>query len=121
MCEEKQKKSDPSTSFFFLFFFLKKLKKILTFFLSHKNVKERNVFLLNEYHHSKPKKSKPWPEDILRIRATIYKQRHVHSKHMKRKSKKSSAASQNLLEEEYIQHELDKDGFENATLVSLKL
>lgn len=62
---------------------------------------ERNVFLLNEYHHSKPKKSKPWPEDILRIRATIYKQRHVHSKHMKRKSKKSSSsASQNLLEEE---------------------
>ncbi|CAL6334727.1 unnamed protein product [Bathycoccus prasinos] len=61
---------------------------------------ERNVFLLNEYHHSKPKNSKPWPEDILRIRATIYKQRHVHSKHMKRKSKKSSSASQNLLEEE---------------------
>jgi hypothetical protein len=44
--------------------------------------------LLNEYHHSKPKKAKPWPEDILRIRATIYKQRHVHSKHIKRKSEK---------------------------------
>ncbi len=69
-------------------------------FFPSKNVKERNVFLLNEYHHSKPKKAKPWPEDILRIRATIYKQRHVHSKHIKRKSKKSSSASQNLLEEE---------------------
>lgn len=30
----------------------------------------------------------------------IYKQRHVHSKTMKKKSKKSSSASQNLLEEE---------------------
>ena len=94
---KNRKKATPSTSFFFLFFLKKKSD---SFFLS-KNVKERNVFLLNEYHHSKPKKSKPWPEDILRIRATIYKQRHVHSKHMKRKSKKSSSsASQNLLEEE---------------------
>ena len=82
---------------FFLFFRKKKIKPDF-FFLK---IKERNVFLLNEYHHSKPKKAKPWPEDILRIRATIYKQRHVHSKHMKRKSKKSSSsASQNLLEEE---------------------
>ena len=97
VCYEKQKKSDPFDFLFFLFFLKKKSD---SFFLS-KNVKERNVFLLNEYHHSKPKKSKPWPEDILRIRATIYKQRHVHSKHMKRKSKKSSSsASQNLLEEE---------------------
>ena len=96
MCEEKQKKSDPSTSLFFFFFSKKKIKSDF-FFLK---IKERNVFLLNEYHHSKPKKSKPWPEDILRIRATIYKQRHVHSKHIKRKSKNSSSASQNLLEEE---------------------
>ena len=81
---------------FFLFFRKKKIKPDF-FFLK---IKERNVFLLNEYHHSKPKKAKPWPEDILRIRATIYKQRHVHSKHIKRKSKNSSSASQNLLEEE---------------------
>ena len=96
MCEEKQKKSDPSTSLFFVFS-KKKIKSDFSFFLK---IKERNVFLLNEYHHSKPKKAKPWPEDILRIRATIYKQRHVHSKHIKRKSKNSSSASQNLLEEE---------------------
>jgi len=94
----KTGKKRPFDFLFFSFFFLKKNKN--SDFFPSKNVKERNVFLLNEYHHSKPKKAKPWPEDILRIRATIYKQRHVHSKHIKRKSKKSSSASQNLLEEE---------------------
>ena len=94
----KTGKKRPFDFLFFSFFFLKKNKN--SDFFPSKNVKERNVFLLNEYHHSKPKKAKPWPEDILRIRATIYKQRHVHSKHIKRKSKNSSSASQNLLEEE---------------------
>jgi hypothetical protein len=37
---------------------------------------EQNLFLLNPYHNA----SQPWPEDILRIRANIYKQRHLHSK-----------------------------------------
>ena len=32
--------------------------------------------MLNPYHNA----SQPWPEDILRIRANIYKQRHLHSK-----------------------------------------
>lgn len=79
---------------------LKSTKKDLDRLREYAFQVERNVFLLNEYHHSKPKKSKPWPEDILRIRATIYKQRHVHSKHIRRKSKNSSSASQNLSEEE---------------------
>ena len=57
-------------------FFLVFLGIKINFSRSHTQIQEQNLFLLNPYHNA----SQPWPEDILRIRANIYKQRHLHSK-----------------------------------------
>ena len=49
--------------------------------------------MLNPYHNA----SKPWPDDILRIRAKIYKHRHVQSKRVAAKKREEEEEEKKMV------------------------